>query len=812
VKYICIHGHFYQPPRENPWLESIEPQDSAAPYHDWNERINAQCYAPNTASRILDEQDRIVDIVNNYSRISFDFGPTLLSWLEDEAPEVYAAVLAADEESRERFGGHGSAMAQVYNHVIMPLARREDKEIQVAWGIRDFEHRFRRRPEGMWLAETAVDVETLEVLAEHEIRFTVLSPYQAASVKSPDETEWRDVSGGAIDSTIPYVQRLPSGREIALFFYDGPVSKAVAFEGLLHRGENFARRLAGILREDGRPRLAHIATDGESYGHHHPHGDMALAYALRAIEAQGLAKLTNYGEFLDVRAPDHEVRIIENTSWSCAHGIERWRSDCGCRTGGPAGWTQAWRAPLREALDWLRQRVAVEQEAGLAELFSDPRDAELGYVELILDRSPERVSQFLSEKARRELDAEEQTTVLKLLELGRQLQLMYTSCGWFFNDLSGIETTQVLRYAGRAVQLSQDLFGDSIEQEVLELLSRAGSNRPETGTGRDLYEKNVRPNRVTFDSLAAHYCINALFESYPERTKLYCYDVERLAYLSRFAGKTRLVVGTCRLTSTITRAGATLDFAVLNLGDHRVAAGVRRHTSEEYYHELARSLEEPFGKGDTTAVLRLLDQKLGPEMYDLKSLFGDEQRRVMASLLHSTLEEAEAAYRQIYEHHGATMRFLADLGVPSPHALSVAAEVVLNGNLRRALADEAGDGETVGDLIREAINEGVALDDATLSFTARSSLERIAASFFEAPESLEELRRLRRRIALVLALPFEVDLWRLQNLYFFGAKRLLAARTTDADADAEARDWSFEVLALGNDLSIHLPGGEEPDP
>ncbi len=646
MKYICIHGHFYQPPRENPWLESVEPQDSAAPYHDWNERINAECYAPNTASRILDEQDRIVDIVNNYGRISFDFGPTLLSWLEQKAPEVYAAVISADRESRERFGGHGSAMAQVYNHVIMPLARREDKEIQVAWGIRDFRHRFSRHPEGMWLAETAVDIETLEVLAARDIRFTVLSPFQAARVKPPGGADWEDVTGGAIDSTVPYLQRLPSGRSIALFFYDGPVSKAVAFEGLLHRGEDFARRLAGILREDGRPRLAHIATDGESYGHHHPHGDMALAFALRAIESQGLARLTNYGEFLDIHVPDHEVQILENTSWSCAHGIERWRSDCGCHTGGPTAWNQAWRAPLRDALDWLRQRVSPKLQAGLAELFWEPGQAILDYIELILDRSPSRVNALLAAKTRRELDEAQQIKALKLLELERQLQLMYTSCGWFFNDISGIETIQVLRYAGRAVQLAQDLFGDSIEKEVLELLARAKSNRPEMGTGRDLYEKNVLPNLVTFQSLTAHYCINALFESYPERTRLYCYEVERRAYFSRSTGKTRLVVGTSQLISTITRAGATLDFAVLHLRDHRVAAGVRRHSSDELCQELARALEEPFEKGDTTAVLRLLDQRLGPEIYDLKSLFGDEQRSVVDKLLRSTLDEAEAAYRR----------------------------------------------------------------------------------------------------------------------------------------------------------------------
>ena len=458
MKYICIHGHFYQPPRENPWLEAIEPQDEAAPYHDWNERINAECYAPNTASRVLDERDRIVDIINNYGRISFDFGPTLLSWLEEKAPEVYRAVLDADRESRERFQGHGSAMALAYNHAILPLASREDKEIQIVWGIRDFELRFGRRPEGMWLPETAVDIETLEALAARDVRFTVLAPSQASRVRAFGESEWQDVSGARVDPTVPYLQRLASGRSIALFFYDGPASRAVAFERLLHRGENFARKLASLGELDGRPRLGHIATDGETYGHHHPHGDMALAFALRAIETQALATLTNYGAFLSMSPPEHEVEILERTSWSCAHGVERWRSNCGCRTGGPPGWSQAWRAPLRESLDWLRLRVAPHLRRAEEATFAEPTKAVLDYVELILDRSVDTVERFVGRHQRAPLSSEERVTALKLLELERQLQLMYTSCGWFFSDVSGIETVQVLRYAGRAVQLSRDLF------------------------------------------------------------------------------------------------------------------------------------------------------------------------------------------------------------------------------------------------------------------------------------------------------------------------------------------------------------------
>ena len=240
-RFVCIHGHFYQPPRENAWLEEIEVQDSAAPYHDWNERVSAECYAPNAASRILDTRDRIVDIVNNYASISFDAGPTLLSWLESSSPDIYRAILDADKEARARFRGHGTAMAQAYNHIIMPLATSRDKRTQVIWGIRDFESRFCRKPEGMWLPETAVDLESLDIMAGEGILFTVLAPHQALQVRSLGGGEWRDASRGRIDPKKPYLCRLPSGRTIALFFYDGPISHDIAFGDLLRNGEDLAK-------------------------------------------------------------------------------------------------------------------------------------------------------------------------------------------------------------------------------------------------------------------------------------------------------------------------------------------------------------------------------------------------------------------------------------------------------------------------------------------------------------------------------------------------------------------------------------------
>lgn len=498
MRYICVHGHFYQPPRENPWLEAIERQESAGPYHDWNARINAECYAPNAASRILDNRGRIVRIVNNYSKISFNFGATLLDWMKPQAPETYAAILEADRRSLKRFAGHGSAIAQGYGHIIMPLANSRDKRTQVRWGIRDFEERFARKPEGMWLAETAVDVEGLELMAEEGLAFTILAPHQAGAVRRRGAEEWKDVTGSRIDPRRAYRVPLPSGRSITVFFYDGPISRAVAFEQLLENGERFAHRLMDAFEQAGHEHeapLSHIATDGETYGHHHRHGEMALSYALQQFEEHEEIELTNYGAYLERHPPTWEAQIIEDTSWSCVHGVERWRSDCGCNAGG-AGLSQAWRGPLRDALDWLRDTVNPHFERVAGELFHDPWAARDRYIEVILDRSGHSLDRFFQETAVRALDEDERIRGLKLMELQRQAMMMYTSCGWFFDDLSGIETIQVMQYVGRVVQLAQKLFADPIEEEFLGLLSRAHSNVPEKGDGRQVYETSVRPEMV----------------------------------------------------------------------------------------------------------------------------------------------------------------------------------------------------------------------------------------------------------------------------------------------------------------------------
>ena len=469
-RFVCVHGHFYQPPRENPWLEEVEPQESAQPYHDWNERISAECYARNGASRVLDAEGRIREIVNNYSKISFNIGPTLLSWMEKKDPDAYKAILEADRLSRERFSGHGAAMAQVYNHMIMPLANARDKRTQIVWGLRDFEHRYGRKPEGMWLAEAAVDLESLDIMAQNGLLFTVLAPHQARRARKLQGVArpWGAKDEGSVNLRCPYLCRLPSGRSIAIFFYDGPVSRAVAFEGLLHNGEAFARRILGAFNpQDTADQLVHIATDGESYGHHHKFGDMALAYALQYIEQNDRAKLTVYGEYLASHPPEYEVEIVENSSWSCAHGIERWRGDCGCNSGGKPSWNQQWRAPLRQALDFLRERAAKVYAREMVACGVDPWVVRDAYIAVILDRSRYSADRFLFRAFGRELSFVDKNRVLRCLEIQRNALLMYTSCGWFFDDISGIETVQIIKYAARVIQLVQRVADEDLELAFL---------------------------------------------------------------------------------------------------------------------------------------------------------------------------------------------------------------------------------------------------------------------------------------------------------------------------------------------------------
>ena len=714
--YICIHGHFYQPPRENPWLEAIELQASAHPYHDWNERINAECYAPNSTARILSDEKRIVSIVNNYAKISFNFGPTLLSWLEVNDPGVYRAILDADAASARAYGGHGSAMAQPYNHLIMPLANARDKYTQAFWGLRDFEHRFGHKPEGMWLPETAVDVATLEVLADLGIKFTLLAPNQARRAKKISGRNWKEVANASIDPTMVYAVSLPSEKTINAFFYDGPISRGLAFEGILDNGQEFAGRLLGAFNEDARPwpELVHVATDGETYGHHRAHGDMALAYALHYIESNGLAELINYGLYQARHPPTHYVEVFDNSSWSCVHGIERWRSNCGCNSGGRPGWNQEWRAPLRAALDWLRDTLAPLYEEKARLLLKDPWAARNDYIDVVLDRSASSREAFLAKHAAQPLAESDQTTVWKLMEMQRHAMLMYTSCGWFFDELSGIETVQVIQYAGRAAQLAEELFANRAQDDFIAKLSQARSNMPEHGDGGRIYQKFVQPAFVDLKKVAAHYAIRSLFEPYATQSHVYCYKVERLTSLGLDQGEKhdqRLVTGLARFTSEVTRESAIQGFAALDPGDFNPSGGVLKAESPEAVQALSEALREPFVKGSLDDVSRVLRESLVGEPCDLRAVFRDEQQRILNGIIESEWTEAEAAFDSLYPHLMSMVRTLAKTGgaMKLPHAFHAAADFVLNTRLRRAMGSEKLNFEAIRGLMDDAERAKVAL-------------------------------------------------------------------------------------------------------
>ncbi len=801
-RYICIHAHFYQPPRENPWLETVEVQDSAYPFHDWNQRITSECYAPNAASRILDHEGCIAAITNNYAKISFNFGPTLLSWMAGQEPEVYAAILEADRLSQERFSGHGSAIAQGYNHMILPLANSHDRYTQIYWGIRDFESRFHRMPEGMWLPETAVDLPTLDIMAQLGLKFTILSPYQAWRYRRIGARAFRDATGGKIDPSRPYLVRLNEGRSITVFFYDGPISQAVAFEKLLNSGEQFANRLAGGFSDTRDwPQIMHIATDGESYGHHHPHGDMALAYALQFIEETGIAKLTNYGEYLEKHPPQHEVQIIEKSAWSCSHGVGRWFENCGCNSGGHGDWNQNWRGPLRQSLDWLRDTVISLYEHRGSQLFQDVWSARNQYIRVILDRSHENLDGFFEENANHELTHDEQIAALDLLEMQRHAMLMYTSCGWFFDELSGIETVQVIMYAGRVIQLAQKLSqqeGESIEAGFLERLEHASSNIPEHKNATEIYRRWVKPAIVGLEQVAAHYAISSLFETGASK---YCYTINPADYQTFISGKMQLAIGRAEVCSSVTTECGQYTFSVLHMGDHSLSAGVRAFAGDEAYKLTVQDLRQAFSRADIPAVIRALDQHFGGPTYSLKSLFRDEQRRIMDHILESTLREAEASLRGIYEHHAPLMRFLTDVSYPKPKALAVAAEFVINASLKREFRAEFLDLNEVRNLLNQARDEGVQLDSAGLAYLMARKLKGLMQQLERHPKNLGLLKKISSLMDVLRELPFAVNLWKVENLYYQMSRTTFPKLREQGSAPDE---WFENFLELGRKLRIRV--------
>jgi alpha-amylase/alpha-mannosidase (GH57 family) len=669
--HLVIHGHFYQPPRENPWTGRIERQPSAAPFHDWNARIADECYLPNARSRVLDDQGHIQAISNNYERMSFNFGPTLLAWMAQAAPDGLAALQAADRESRARLG-YGNAIGQAYNHIILPLASPRDRWTQIVWGVREFEHRFGRRPDALWLAETAVDADTLALLVRAGLRYVILSPSQAARWRPMGDTRWQTSTEETLDPRRPYrwILRNPAGapqgdQGIDVCFYHAPLSRGISFQHLLRDARAFGDRIEEAAGGDDP--LILVATDGESYGHHERFGDMCLATLFAREAARRGITVTNPAAYLARHRPAWEVELHPVSAWSCSHGVGRWTEDCGCSTGGGPGWNQAWRRPLRQGLDRLRDSLAGIFADEAAPLLTDPWAARDDYIDLLLTPGPVAREPFFARHQTRSLTGAEQAKCLRLLEMQHQAMLMFTSCAWFFSDVSGIETVQNLRYAARAIDLAAPYAPLDLEAVLLEDLGRAASNAPEHKDGRHLWERQVRPSRVPPEAAAARLLIEGLLGRQIAPQSHYRWALAPETVLCEDGCILADLVATSEITGEVERFAAAARIE----GAYDFLAGVAPwpgpHVWPSFVAEARRALAE------SGSALTAWAGRHAVRLLHLQDLLGDERRAILTELL----------ARDAADLHQATA-LLAGRAEPAALAMT-AAEMALPPMVRAAL-------------------------------------------------------------------------------------------------------------------------------
>lgn len=798
-KFVCIHGHYYQPPRENPWLETIEYQDSAHPFHDWNERINVECYAPNAASRILDDNGFIRKIVNNYEKISFNMGATLLSWLKDKDKDTYKKIIDADKESMKHFSGHGSAVAQAYSHLIMPLASDRDKRTQVRWGIDDFKHRFGRMPEGMWLAETAVDTPTLEILVEEGIKFTILAPRQAKAFRNVGDTDWNQLDHAAVDPRKGYWCNLPSGKKIALFFYDGRVAQDVAFNNLLSNGQLLANRiLETIDYHTDEPQIANIATDGESYGHHHRYGEMALSAAIKHIEEQPNVKLTNYAEFLELCPPTTEIEIHENSSWSCVHGVERWRSNCGCHTGGGHNWNQLWRSPLRTSLDWLNDQLIDIYERKASKYFDDIWAVRDAFIHVILDRSEKNVIAFLEKHAKIKPTSDDITQMLRLLELQRNSILMFTSCGWFFNDISGIETTQILKYACRTIYYARQVAGVDLEEQFIKRLEAAPSNIKEHKNGGEIYRNLVLPTEVGLDGTGMHFAVSSLFEKHSESLKLFNYtafseDFERFS-----GGNQKLAIGRTVVKSDITHSKKRFSFAVLYLGQQHIIGHISLDMAHGLFEEAKIKLKEAFESSKVGDAIQVMQHYFGPQKYSINTLFKDEKIKILNQILDKNLSSASVMLRGIYKNNYHLMNTFLQNELPVTQQYREIAQYILNEDLQRFFRQELLDVRELKRIVSEFQKWDAKIEDEkAIQLEANNSICNAITRLQSDASNIARMGRLNEMFTKMKILGIKPsNSWRSQNEYF-----AIASDESFAEKVKDIR-WKTAFEEIGKHLGI----------
>jgi len=695
VPSIIIHGHFYQPPRENPWTGAVDREDSAAPFHDWNERIHSECYRPNAFARIVNGKDQIERIVNNYVNLNFNFGPTLMRWLELAHPETNGRIVAADQLSRDRHDGHGGAIAQAYNHAILPLCNERDLRTQIKWGIADFTHRFGREPEALWLPETACNDEVMGALIDAGMTYAILSPHQAERVRPLDAHdgggEWKSVSDGSIDprKAYEYFHHDGSGRSIALFFYDDGIARGIAFEKLLWSSEVLLERL---VRGAGDGAMVNVATDGESYGHHFKFGDRCLAYALEVEAPKRGIDVTNYGEFLERNPPRDVVEIKagpdgQGTAWSCVHGVGRWFKNCGCSTGGGPGWNQEWRTPLRAAFDLLRDECARRFEEIGVELFRDPWKARDDFIEVILNRAAAHDS-FLAHHGRRKFDGDGRLRALTLLDMQRNAMLMYTSCGWFFNELSGIETVQTMKYAGHAMDLMESLGLHAPRDQFLEVLAQAKSNLAEMGNGADIFRRFVPACRVTPKKIAAHLAISSLANHIDREAWIGDYYCREEEFREEKSGRIALATSRVMLRNSIVGKRDEFACAALHLGGVDFYCALEEFADPERFRAANEKIWAKFPTSPLPAIIRIVQQEFGQEEFGLDDILPDGRRAICETIFGDVLEGFTDQFARLYEEYNRVVEMLQASGFEPPQQFRQLTEFTLGRRFEREIVEQ----------------------------------------------------------------------------------------------------------------------------
>ena len=830
TRHLIIHGHFYQPPRENPWILAIEPQETAAPYADWNQRINRECYAPNTKSRLLDNSGRIKRLINNYEHLSFNFGPTLLSWMEKADPKTYTRIIEADRETAAARDGHGPALAQIYNHIIMPLASDSDRLTQIRWGLADFESRFGRRPEGMWLAETAADLKTLRMLAQEGIKFTILSQGQAKAVRpliacraaAGNAGQWCDVSGGRVDPREPYRVFWGNGPSdyLDVFFYDGPVSRAIAFEKLLSSGANLLGRIEqafGAPKAGNAPRLVNLATDGESYGHHFAFGDMALAWLFDHLEENSgdpeAIQLTNYGQYLANFPPVMEAEIFDDTSWSCAHGVERWRSDCGCNTGGGGGhWNQKWRKPLRDGFNWLRDQLAEVFAAQTKNLLADPQAARNDYIRVVVSGyDPEVRSEFIRTHQIRPLSGEESATVLALMESQLMSLYMFTSCGWFFDEISGLEPVQNMRYALRGIELAGRYAPRDLTAGLLNYFRTIVPNVSEYKTGLDVWQDKVAGDSLSLPAVAAHWAA-AMILNVP--VMLECFVVPEFSQrgLTRLSGDgVEIIAGMVDITDRrLARTTPCLCLGIYSGGTHLAIltkeadpeAGAPRWLQPEYLRAAVS------GDLSASAALSLWEKMTGlmPDgsRFVLEDLLPHCRRMLLGTLVEDLYDDIKNHAMDIFNRNQHLLMMNRSAGQSLTWMERFLFRVMGEAELKRILGPADFDRPVNLPALTNLLNKrglvGQAKEEPVLAETGQLFLDKVFHSLRgdEAGHRKALLAELVGFIRLIREEGFNIDLWAGQNQWY----------TLRADTAFVSR-LTPEEKALLDDLGVAL--GFSPD-